>query len=132
MEAVLVLMIVGAAFALMIYGGYRWIRGVFRRGGELKRLVHQGVTVTGCVRKLERIIRSRAGIDQLYLTYQFQDAGGQEHVKRLRVFSTEYDGASQGSPIQIVYLRDQPEVNALRSVVEEMRAALAKHPGGAA
>lgn len=129
MESILVFVILLAVPMAIAYGVYRWIRGVFSRGHELRALSQQGVTVTGKVRKLERIIRSRAGTDQLYLTYQFEDSSGQAHVKRLKVFSKEYERLSQGDPIEVVYLRDRPEVNAARTVVDEMRVALARQEG---
>ena len=110
----------------VIYGAYRWIRGVFSRGHELNALVEQGVTVTGYVESLKEVLRSRVGTNQLSLTYRFQDASGQEHRKRLKVFSREFAGCAKGDPLEVVYLREKPEVNATRKVVDEMRSALDK------
>lgn len=126
MDNLLITILVLAIPAATLYFGVRWIKHVFKRGREMKALAEHGTTVAGYIKLRERIIRSRAGTSQLYLTYQFQDASGQEHTKRLRVFESEFKTADEGEPVEVVYLREDPEVNALRYFVDEMRAALNK------
>ncbi len=129
METLLAAVVLLLVIVVPIYIGYRLVRSILNRGKELNTLAQHGITVTGYIKKLERIIRSRAGTDELYLTYQFQDGSGQEHIKRLRVLSSQYKACSQGDPLEVVYLRDRPQINATLDMVEKMRAGLAKHQG---
>ena len=126
MEALLILLALLAIVFGLAFVVYRFFRRTMQRGQELSLLAQQGSTVTGYISTLEKVRKNRAGHHEYFMTYQFQDTGGQEHCKRLEVSASEYSSWTEGQSIDVVYLRAQPQVNSTSGLVDKMRGGLTK------
>lgn len=93
-----------------------------RRGRQFKELLKHGVEAQAMVTDK---IRFRSNI--LRLIYSFQASGGKSYQHRSMVSNDVFDSVNQGSALDIVYLPENPAVNAPRYLVEQLRAGMAKH-----
>ena len=93
------------------------------RGLAMKRLANEGTSVTGRVLK----VWGHTGASRVKthrLRYGFDAADGRRYERSVMVAPSEREPLSEGSPVEVVYLPDNPKVSALGSVVGQARQAL--------
>lgn len=95
------------------------------RGGQLRRLLTDGVATTGEV--VGRVDFGRRG---RYLRYAYHDASGRRHEHRALVSESVWEAHPEGTAIPVVYAASRPSVSAPRWLVEQARAALARRAAG--
>ena len=110
--------------ALGVIAGIFWaIRRVAKRGQRLKLLSERGRTVVGTVTHVRAERRSR-GEKDLVVGYSFKSGGGTEYSRKLIVTPQEFKSFSQGQHIDIVYLPDDPNINAMKKLVDQIQGAM--------
>lgn len=108
----------GCMVALVVFG----VAVMLRRGLEMKKLAQEGQSVQAIVIKKARV--RRKGSNPPAITYEFQDSFGKTHQRRIFVSESFYERHQEGGTIEVVYLLDKPEVNAAKTLVEEVKKAL--------
>lgn len=106
-----------------IVGIVAMIRRVSKRGDELKQLCDRGQAVVGKLTQLRKQRRSRTDDDH-YITYTFTSGGGIEYSRELKVSEYEFADYAEGQAVDVVYLPDDPNINALKTLVDQMRDAI--------
>ena len=99
------------------------IRRVAKRSQSLKLLGERGHSVVGTVTHVRAERRSR-GEKDLVVRYSFKSGGGTEYSHQLKVTPKEFKSYSEGQDIDIVYLPDDPNVNALKVLVDQITNAM--------
>ena len=114
---ILILIAIGAA----IWFALRKLKAKLALAAErMSSLVQQGIATTGRISAAERRRRSRGEYDY-FVTYSFEAKDGSEYSKELRVKATEFDDYTEGQPIDLVYLPNNPDVSATREMVDKIR-----------
>jgi hypothetical protein len=101
-------------------GGGIWL--VVHRERQLKRLVRDGVDVTGVV------VRPSGGhhASPYYIRYRYRDARGRAREHKAQVMQEFWANHPKGSRIAVVYSKSRPSISAVKYQVEQKRTALAK------
>ena len=119
MEFLLILIIV-----LLIGTGVIFVvRRLSRRGQELKQLCENGSAAVGTLTEVRAERRSRSEDDH-FIRYTFKSFTGNEYSRELKVKESEYVNYTQGQAVDIIYLPNDPDINALKILVDQMREAL--------
>lgn len=96
---------------------------VVKRGFEVRRLAEDGITTQGTIEKKWQH-RGSGGRSTKRLRYAFTDHQGQRRSRAIIASETEHETLGVGQKVDVVYLRDNPRVNALASMVELVRGAM--------
>ncbi len=101
---------------------------IVRRGFQMKDLAHNGVVAQGTViKKFRRGSGSRPQA-HAYLRYEFLAPTGKRLERSIAVGEEVFEQYEVGSKIDIVYVRNKPEVNAAKYMVNLSREALKLPP----
>ena len=101
---------------------------VVHRGLQMKNLANDGVVGNGRVLEKYRRTTTRGGMAAPYLRYEFYAANGLRYERKISVGQEIYDSYAEGDPIDIVYLKNKPQVNAAKYMVNLSREALKLPP----
>lgn len=112
--------------AALIIGGA--IAVVVHRGLQMKKLAHDGVLAEGRVIEKPRRSNTQGRGGTGYLRYEFTAANGRCYERRVAVGEEIYAKYGEGDGIGVVYLPDDPKVNAARYMVNLSRQALKLPP----
>ncbi len=107
-------------------GIYAAIRHISKRGNDLKRLCEQGHAVVGEVTEARAERRSRTD-ENHYIRYTFKTRKDTFHERELKVTEHDFGKLKVGQDIDVVYLPDDPEISAFKSLVDQMREAMNRH-----
>jgi hypothetical protein len=99
-----------------------------RRGLQIRKLVDGGVTTEGTVAKKWR--HTSSGTSKKRIRYEFKDRNGHTYSRAIAASETEYGQLAVGDKIKVVYLPNQPKINALESLVDLAKEALRKKAPG--
>ena len=101
---------------------------VVHRGLQMKSLANDGTVGEGKV--IEKLTRANSlgGRSAPYLRYEFNAANGLRYERKVAVGDEIYAAYEEGDPIDVVYLRDKPEINAAKYMVNLSREALKLPP----
>ena len=114
--------LIGAAIVAAI------IAVIVHRGFQMKNLANDGVVGEGKVIKKSRRVNSQGGMSSAYLRYEFNAANGLRYEKKISVGEEVFDAYEEGDPIDVVYVRNKPEVNGAKYMVNLSREALKLPP----
>lgn len=101
---------------------------VVHRGLQMKNLANDGIVGEGKVIEKLRRVNNQGGVSAAYLRYEFNAANGLRYEKKVAVSEEISDGHEEGDPIDVVYLRNKPEVSAAKYMVNLSREALKLPP----
>jgi hypothetical protein len=122
-------LLITAILGVAIAGVYFALRGVMRRGREIGQLCADGQAATAEVVELRKQKRSR-GERYYYVRYSFRASSGQEYSREWDVDGSEFAGYTKGQALDIVYLPSNPDISALKSLVETTRDAVQRRRAG--
>ena len=109
---------------LLIVGGI--IFQVIRRGLQIKKLAQEGLLTRALIlRKGTRPVGKGASSPRLF--YQFTDPLGRIRRRSVHVSWEIYEASREGGEIEIVYLPQDPGVNAAKYMVDLVRGQLNKN-----
>lgn len=101
---------------------------IVRRGFQMKDLAHKGVVAQGTVIKKFRRGSASRPQSHAYLRYEFLAPTGKRLERSIAVGEEIFDQYEVGSKIDIVYVKDKPEVNGAKYMVNLSREALKLPP----
>ena len=96
---------------------------IVRRGLQITALAHNGVVGRASILK-KFYSGSGMGSSSEVLRYEFRTPNGRRYENKIHVSMEVYNTHNVGDPIDIVYLENQPEVNAAKYMVNLSREAL--------
>lgn len=102
-----------------------WIGTFVWRGMQLRKLVESGVPGTGTVERIWSY-HGAASVRNFRLRYAFQAPNGQRYSRAISITSGEKSRYAEGQTVDIIYLPNNPGVNALTTLVDQARTALDK------
>jgi len=96
---------------------------IVQRGGEVRALAERGQAVRGRVtgRQARHSKGSAGRYRRVKLAYDGPD--GTTHERWIAVTQSEWDSLEEGVPVDLVYLPERPSVFAMRTLVNQARAA---------
>ncbi len=105
---------------LVLLSAVVWmIRRVSKRGNDLMLLRERGQNIVGTLVEARAERRSRTNKNH-YIKYSFRPGGATEYCRQLRVSESEFSDYEQGQEIEVVFLAEDPNVNALKKLVNQI------------
>jgi hypothetical protein len=98
------------------------------RGLQMKNLANKGVVGDGKVLEKLTRVNSQGGISSPYIRYEFRASNGLRYERKVSVGEEIYKSYEEGDHFDVVYLKNKPEVNAAKYMVNLSREALKLPP----
>ncbi|MEM9384827.1 MAG: DUF3592 domain-containing protein [Pseudomonadota bacterium] len=112
-------------FAVLFWVVKRFFFGMKQKVDYIKLLLPDGVPITGTI---TRVRRDRSGgYMRTYSSFEYTDQHGQRHIGEVGG-----PGYSEGDPIELMYLPDDPKVHEIAQVIAALREKAKRKQRGVA